>query len=349
MKAVRIHTYGGPEALVYEDAPQPEPGRAELLVRVHAAGINPVDWKTREGHLKALLRYRLPLILGWDFSGVVEEVGPAVTDFKPGDEVYARPDIGRDGAYADYIAVKAKEVALKPKILDHVHAAAVPLAALTAWQSLFEAARLKSGQRVLIHAAAGGVGHFAVQLAKWKGAHVIGTASGRNAEFVRSLGAEEIIDYTTTRFEDVVRDVDVVFDTVGGEVQQRSFKVVKKGGVLVSVLEPFSRLKAAFRGVRAHFVFVQPNAKQLAELANLIDNGKLKPAVETVLPLAEARQAHALSQRGHTRGKLVLQVRESTEDSRGVSARKGEARYGLRSTEKVPDVGRIVRIRSSSR
>lgn len=166
MKAVRIHTYGGPEVLVYEDAPQPEPGRAELLVQVHAAGVNPVDWKIREGHLKTLLRYRLPLILGWDFSGVVEEVGSAVTDFTPGDEGYARPDISRDGAYAEYIAVKAKEVALKPKTLDHVHAAAVPLAALTAWQSLFDAARLKSGQRVLIHAAAGGVGHFAVQLAK---------------------------------------------------------------------------------------------------------------------------------------------------------------------------------------
>lgn len=309
MKAVRIHRYGGPEVLVYEDAPRPEPKKGELLVRVHAAGINPVDWKIREGYLKTLLRHHLPLILGWDVSGIVEEVGPAIGDFKAGDAVYARPDIGRDGAYAEYMVVKAKEVAHKPRALDHVHAAAVPLAALTAWQSLFDAARLKGGQHVLVHAAAGGVGHFAVQLAKWKGAHVIGTASAKNREFVRSLGADEVIDYTATRFEDAVRDVDVVFDTVGGEVQRRSLSVLKRGGVLVSILEPFSRLKAALRGRCARFVFVQPNAKQLVELANLIDSGKVKPVVETVLPLTDARQAHELSQRGHTRGKLVLRVR----------------------------------------
>ena len=308
MKAVRIHRYGGPEVLVYEEAPKPKVGKGELVVRVHAAGVNPVDWKVREGYLKALLRYRLPLILGWDFSGVVEEIGRGVTTFQPGDEVFARPDVSRDGAYAQYIAVKASEVARKPHTLDHVHAAAVPLAALTAWQSLFDAANLQGGQRVLIHAAAGGVGHFAVQLAKWKGAYVLGTASSRNRELVRSLGADEVIDYTTTRFEDVARDVDVVFDTIGGDVQRRSFKVLKKGGILVSILEPFSRLKAAFRGVRAHFVFVKPSAQQLRQLAELIDAGTLKPVVETVLPLAEARQAHELSQRGHTRGKLVLQV-----------------------------------------
>jgi len=309
MKAVRIHRYGGPEVLQYEEAPRPIAAAGELLIQVHAAGVNPVDWKIREGHLKALLRYRLPLILGWDVAGVVEEVGAGVTSFTPGDAVYSRPDVNRDGAYADYIAVKASEVARKPASVDFLQAAAVPLAGLTAWQSLFDVAHLDAGQTVLIHAAAGGVGHFAVQLAKWKGARVIGTASGRNAEFVRSLGVDEIIDYTTTKFEDAVRKVDVVFDTVGGDVLRRSFAVLKRGGVLVSILEPFSRLKAALRGIRAHFVFVQPNAAQLDELARLIDAGVIKPHVEQVVPLAEARKAHELIQRGHTRGKLVLQVR----------------------------------------
>lgn len=309
MNVVRIHGYGGPEVLVHEDAPRPEPGREDLLVRVHAAGVNPVDWKIREGHLRPLLRHRLPLTLGWDVSGVVEAAGPDVEGFAPGDEIYARPDISRDGAYAEYLALKAAEAAPKPKTLDHVHAAAVPLAALTAWQTLFDVANLAAGQRVLIHAAAGGVGHFAVQLARWKGAFVIGTCSGRNADFVRALGADEVIDYTATRFEDAARDVDVVFDTMGGQVQQRSFRVLKRGGVLVSIVEPFSRLTAALRGVRAHFLFVQPHAGQLAELARLIDGGTIKPVVETVLPLAEARQAHELSRAGRTRGKIVLQVR----------------------------------------
>ena len=311
MNAVRIHAYGGPEVLRYEEALRPTPAAGELLIQVHAAGVNPVDWKIREGHLKALLRYRLPLILGWDVAGVVEEVGDGVTSFKQGDAVYSRPDISRDGAYADSITVKAAEVARTPASVDFIQAAAVPLAGLTAWQSLFDVAHLGAGQTVLIHAAAGGVGHFAVQLAKWKGARVIGTASGRNLDFVRSLGVDEVIDYTTTKFEEALREkkVDVVFDTVVGDVQRRSFSVLKRGGVLVSILEPFSRLKAALRGVRAHFVFVQPNAAQLTELARLIDTGTIKIHVEQVFPLAQARQAHELIQRGHVRGKLVLQVR----------------------------------------
>lgn len=312
MKAVRIHQYGGPEVLTVEEAPRPMPQTGDVLIRVHAAGINPVDWKIREGHMRALLHYKLPLILGWDVAGVVESVGPGVIGFKPGDEVYSRPDIRCDGAYAEYIAVKASDVARKPASVDFIHAAAVPLAALTAWQSLFDVAQLQAGQRVLIHAAAGGVGHFAVQLAKWKGAYVIGTCSGRNVDFVRSLGADEVIDYTTRMFGEVLRDrkVDVVFDTVGGDVQRRSFSVITRGGILVSILEPFSRLKAMLHGVRARFLFVQPNAAQLTELARLIDAGQVKIHVEQVFPLAEARQAHELIQRGHVRGKLVLQVRQ---------------------------------------
>jgi NADPH:quinone reductase-like Zn-dependent oxidoreductase len=308
MKAVRIHTYGSPKVLKYEEAPRPKPGAGELLIQVHAAGVNPVDWKIREGYFKQRLNYSLPLILGWDLSGVVEAPGPGIVRLKAGDEVYSRPDIARDGAYAEYIVVRESEVALKPKSIDHIHAAAIPLAALTAWQSLLDAAGLGAGQTVLIHAAAGGVGSFAVQLAKWKGAHVIGTASKHNQDFVRNLGADQTIDYQTTRFEDAVHDVDVVFDTIGGDTQERSWKVLKKGGILVSIIGPPSAEEAAAHGVRQASVFVQPSATQLTELANLVDSGKLKPVVETVLPLPEARRAHELSQTGHMRGKIVLRV-----------------------------------------
>ena len=308
MKAVRIHTYGGPEVLKYEEAPRPKPGAGELLIRVHAAGVNPVDWKIREGYFKQRLNYSLPLILGWDLSGVVEATVPGIVRLKAGDEVYSRPDFSRDGAYAEYIVVRESEVALKPRSIDHIHAAAIPLAALTAWQSLFDTAGLGAGQKVLIHAAAGGVGSFAVQLAKWKGTYVIGTASGRNQEFLRKLGADQTIDYQTTHFEDVVHDVDVVFDTIGGDTQRRSWKVLKKGGILVSIVGPPSAEEAVAHGVRQASVFVQPSATQLTELANLVDSGKLKPVVETVLPLSEARRAHELSQTGHTHGKIVLRV-----------------------------------------
>ncbi len=308
MKVVRIHAYGGPEVLKYEDALRPELTSGELLIRVHAVGVNPVDWKIREGYLKHRLNHSLPLILGWDFSGVVEATGPGRGRMKVGDEVYSRPDISRNGAYAEYIVVRESEVALKPKSIDHIHAAAIPLAALTAWQSLFDAAGLGAGQTVLIHAAAGGVGSFAVQLAKWKAAYVIGTASKRNQDFVRDLGTDETIDYETARFEDVVHDVDIVFDTIGGDTQKRSWKVLKKGGILVSIVGPPSAQEAAAHGVREAAVFVQPSAMQLAEIGTLIDSGRLKPAVETVLPLSEARRAHELSQTGHTRGKIVLRV-----------------------------------------
>ncbi|MBI4386231.1 MAG: NADP-dependent oxidoreductase [Elusimicrobia bacterium] len=309
MKAVRIHRYGGPETLVLEDVPKPEPGPGDLLVRVYAAAVNPVDWKIREGHLKMLLRHKLPLTLGWDFSGVVERVGSAVGAFKPGDEVYGRPDISRDGTYAEYIVVSADEAALKPRTVDHIHAAAVPLAGYTAWQALFDIAGLGAGQRVLVHAAGGGVGHFAVQLAKWKGAHVIGTASGGNLEFARSLGADQVVDYTRERFEETVEPVDVVLDTMAGDVQRRSWRVLKRGGTLVSILDPLARFKGLLRCKRGRFLFIRPNARRLAQMADLIDQGGLRSIVETILPLSEARQAHALSQGGHVRGKIVFRVR----------------------------------------
>jgi NADPH:quinone reductase-like Zn-dependent oxidoreductase len=308
VKAVRIYQYGGPEVLCYEEAPRPEPKPGEVLIRVHAAGVNPVDWKVREGYLKERLHHSLPLILGWDLSGVVQEVAASVDGLKVGDAVYSRPDLSRDGAYAEYIVVRERETALKPRSLDHIHAAAIPLAGLTAWQSLIDAARISSGQKVLIHAAAGGVGSLAVQIAKWRGAYVIGTASARNHDRVRQLGADEVIDYQTVKFEDTARDVDVVIDTIGGDTQQRSWKVLKRGGILVSIVSPPSPEMAKEYGVRQAFVFVEPNAAQLTELANLVDCGKLKPVVETVLPLAGARRGHELSQSRHARGKIVLRV-----------------------------------------
>ncbi len=310
MKAVRIHQFGGVELLRYEDAPRPVPDAGKVLIHVHAAGVNPVDWKIREGRLQSRITHHLPLTLGWDVAGVIEQLGPGVTQFKAGDAVYARPDLARDGAYAEYIAVRASEIALKPQTLDFIHAAAVPLSALTAWQSLFDAGNLQLGQRILIHAGAGGVGHYAVQFARWKGAHVITTASARNANFVRSLGADEVIDYTATRFEDAVRDADMVFDTVGGEIQTRSWKVLKKGGILVSILTLTVPEEAEQRGWRSAYVFVQPNAAQLAQIAKLIDTGKVKPVVENVFPLHEAAKAHTLIQGAHTRGKIVLRVKD---------------------------------------
>jgi NADPH:quinone reductase-like Zn-dependent oxidoreductase len=309
MKAVRMHGYGGPEVLKYEDAPRPEPAEGEVLVKVHAAGVNPVDWKIRQGYMRGFRDYPIPFILGWDFSGTIDQLGPGVTPaWKTGHEVYARPDIGRNGTYAEYIAVKASEIQHKPKTLDHVHSAAIPLAALTAWQAMFDAGQLRAGQRILIHAAAGGVGTFAVQLAHWKGAYVIGTASKSNHDFIKELGANEVIDYQTTRFEDAVRDVDVVLDAMAGETRDRSWQVLKKGGVLVSILGQPSQEDAARHGVRGAGIFVQPNAAQLQELANLADNGTLRPIVDSVLPLADAARAHEMNQTLHTRGKIVLRV-----------------------------------------
>ena len=308
MKSVCIYSYGGPEVLVYEDSPLPHPGEGEVLIKVHAAGINPVDWKVREGHLKEMLHHTFPLILGWDVSGVVETLGTSITRLKVGDEVYSRPDIARDGAYAEFIVVKESEVALKPKSIDHIHAAALPLAGITAWQTLFGAGALSAGQRVLIHAAAGGVGSLAVQLAKWKGAHVIGTASARNHDFLRKLGVDQVVDYRSQRFDEVVQPVDVVLDTMGGDVQERSWKVLKRGGILVSTVSPPSAETAAANGVRQAFVFIKPDAPALAEIAKLVDGEKLKAIVETILPLSDATRGQELSERGHTRGKIVLRV-----------------------------------------
>ncbi len=310
MKAVRIHEYGNENVLKYEDALIPEIQDDDVLIKIYAAGVNPVDWKIREGYLKEMIPYEFPLTLGWDVSGVIETVGSKVTTFQTGDAVYSRPDIARNGTYAEHIAVKSNEVALKPKSIDHNHAASIPLAGLTAWQALFEIAHLSQGQRVLIHAAAGGVGSFAVQLAKTRGAYVIGTASAGKHEYVRGLGADEAVDYTSVKFEDVVKDVDVVFDTIGGDTLERSWKVLKGSGHLVSITEiPFEE-KAKAHNVKSDFLFVQPNAEQLGKIADLVDQGKIKTHLEKVFPLQHTKDAHVLSQTGRVGGKIVLQVIE---------------------------------------
>ena len=309
MKAIRIHNYGGPEVLQYEDAPRPKPQAGEVLIRVHAAGVNPIDWKVREGHMKDFWPHKFPLILGWDLSGVVEKLGRGVSRFKIGDEVYSLPDPTRNGAYADYIVVRESELALKPNSLHHIRAAAVPLAALTAWQSLFDTAQLQPGQRVLIHAGSGGVGHFAVQLAKWKGAYVFATASTKNQDLLRKLGVDEPIDYTQQRFEDIARNIDIVLDTLGGETQERSWSVLKKGGVLVSLVQPPSEEKAERLGVRAAIMWRATERRATRRDREDHRLGKAR-ACHRSYPSAfsEVRRAHELSQSGHTHGKIALRV-----------------------------------------
>ncbi len=307
MKAIQMNSYGGADVLSYDEVPTPEPQSNEILVRIHAASVNPVDWKIREGYMQGWLPLQLPLIPGSEFAGVVETVGADVQAFKAGDEIYGYSSLLRGGAYAEFIVVKETEITAKPDNVDFLHAAAIPVGALTAWQA-FDLADLRAGQTVLIHAAAGGVGSMAVQIAKVRGAHVIGTASARNAEFVKSLGADEVIDYTTTKFEDVIKDIDMVFDLIGGDTQARSFGGLKSGGWLVSVVNPPSPEESETHGIQSAMLTVQPNAAELNQVTALVEAGKIKTFVETVLPLSEARQAHDLSQSGRTRGKIVLQV-----------------------------------------
>lgn len=310
MKAVRQHQFGGAEVLQYEDAPRPEPAAGEVLVKVYAAGVNPVDWKTRVGRGMAGRNPNpFPLILGWDISGVVESLGAGADKFKVGDEVFGMirfPAIG--SAYAEYATAPQTHLALKPQNVTHLQAGAIPLAVLTAWQGLFEAITLREGQRVLVHAAAGGVGHLAVQLAKWAGTYVIGTASARNFDYVRSLGADEVVDYTARPFEEVVEPVDVVFDAVGGEIIARSFKVVKPGGSFVTIAGSPDQEQAAAHNITATSFLVRPVEEHLDKIAELMAAGHIKTTADHIFPLADAAKAHALSESGHTRGKIVLEV-----------------------------------------
>jgi NADPH:quinone reductase-like Zn-dependent oxidoreductase len=314
MKAVRLHEYGGPEVLKYEEVPRPLAWNDEVLVRVHGSGINPFDAKVRAGHMRGTLDHTLPLILGWDFSGVIEEVGNEVTSFKVGDAVYGRPDTQRNGSYAEYVAVRATEIAQKPRNIDHVHAAAVPLAALTAFQALFgtdarePSIDLSRGQRILIHGASGGVGSFAVQLARWRGARVIATSSKEHLGFVRELGAEEVVDYQAQSFESVVKDVDAVLDLVGGDVTKRSIQVLRPGGVLASTLGGLSEEEANEHGIRSVSVLTRTSSTELAAIGSLIEESVIKVSVSQIFSLEEAQKAHEAIEAGHTRGKIVLRI-----------------------------------------
>jgi NADPH:quinone reductase-like Zn-dependent oxidoreductase len=302
MKAVRIHAFGGLEELRYEDVPRPAPKPGEVLIRIYASAVNPADWKLRSGLFGKDIP--LPLTMGFDFSGLIDTLGQDVTRWKVGDEVYGYAA----GAHAEYIVVKESMTVAKPKSVDHIHAAAIASSSLTAWKALFETAGLQAGQKVLIHGATGGVGGFAVQLAHAKGIHVIGTASQRNQSYLKQLGADEAIDYSAVRFEDVVRDMDAVLDTQGGDTQARSWKVLKRGGILVSIAQPPSQAEAEKYGVRATMAVNEMKAESLNAITRLVDSGKLQAAVDTVLPLSEARRAQELIQTGHTRGKIGLKV-----------------------------------------
>lgn len=308
MKAIRLHTRGGPEQLVYEDASIPSLMTGDALVRSHACAITPTELSWSPTYTTPDGRDRLPTIPGHELSGVVEAVAPDVTTVKPGDAVFALTDFWRNGAAADYVAVHAADLAPKPQSLSHAQAAAVPLSGLTAWQALFDHAHLSAGQVVLIHGAAGGVGTYAVQLAHWRGARVIGTARMANANFLRDLGADEVIDYTTDRFEDTVRDADVVLDTVGGDTLERSWRVLRPGGILVTIVSSPSPEEAGRNGVRGVFFIVKPNRAQLIEIARLIDAGRIRPIVDATFPLEQAREAFERGLRQHDRGKLVLEI-----------------------------------------
>lgn len=306
MKAIRIHEFGGPEVLRVEDLPIPEPGPGEVLVRVRASSVNPVDYKMRNGGY--LPADRLPLILGRDVAGVADRAGPGADAFPPGAGIYAM--LARDkGGYAEFVAVRAEDCAPMPRRLDFVQAAATPLAALTAWQGLFDHGGLDSGQSVLIHGAAGGVGHFAVQFARVRGCFVTVTASAQDRDFLKALGADEVIDYHAERFEDRVRAVDLVFDLVAGETQDRSFAVLKDGGALISTLKEPDPAKAAQKQLRAAKRYMaEPSGAQLAEIGKLIDLGLVMPQVTRVFPLGEAARAEQELETQHVRGKIVLQV-----------------------------------------
>ena len=310
MKAVRIHSYGGSEVLKYEDVPRPVPEEGEMLIRVHATSINPFDVAVRSGYVVNYFNHTLPLILGTDVSGVVEEMGPNTNTFSPGDAVYTRAGVYRDGAYAEYVVAAAADVTKKPSSLDHIHAAALPHVTLAAWEALFVQSNLSEGQTVLIHGAAGGVGHIAVQLAKWRGANVICTASD-NIDLFDRLDVDEAINYSKTAFEDVVKNVDLVLDTIGGDTLERSWSTLKSGGTLVSLLEQPSAETSEAYGVKSSMVVSNPPiAETLDKVSQLVDEGEIKPIVSSVLSLNEVKKAHQMIETKHTRGKIVLNVAE---------------------------------------
>lgn len=307
MKAVVVNQFGGPDVLKYEDAPRPEPKDDEILVRVMAAAVNPVDSYVRQGRV---VKGNLPMIIGSDIAGLVEKAGVNAKKFKPGDAIYCYLSVVRGGAYAEYAIAKESEAALKPKNISFVEAAAVPLAGTTAWQALIDDAKLSAGQTVLIHGGSGGVGSFAIPIAKARGAKVIATASTAHQATLKQLGVDQAIDYTTAKFEDVVKDVDLVLNCVRADALGRSYGVVKKGGTIVSITDEPDQTECAKRGLTCSRVGAHPGAKALEELTKLIEAGKMKPVVSQTFPLADASKAHQQIETRHTVGKIVLEVAE---------------------------------------
>jgi NADPH:quinone reductase-like Zn-dependent oxidoreductase len=308
MKAIQIHKYGGRDELIYEDAPKPVINEQQVLVKIYASGVNPVDWKVREGRMPSAEKRTFPIILGWDMSGTIEEIGDDVHGFKLQDSVFGKPDSSKNGTYAEYIAVSPNEIALKPLSIDYVAAASLAMAGLTAWQGLFDHGKVKSGERVLINGAAGGVGTMAVQLAKLKGAYVVGTASENNHAFLEGLGADCVIDYHKENFLNKLKNFDLVFDVIGGETQNKLLNVLKPGGTLVSAVGIVNQELVDKKGLTGIQFWTQDNPDQLKQISKLIDEEKIKHVVEYVFPLEHAKKAHEISEQGHTRGKIVLQI-----------------------------------------
>jgi NADPH:quinone reductase-like Zn-dependent oxidoreductase len=307
MKAVRIHGYGDSSVLKYEEAPMPSIHPDEVLIKVFAAGVNPVDWKIREGYMKERMHYDFPLTLGWDVSGTIERIGSLVTIFKEGDVVIARPDTRRDGCYAEYVAVRAFELALAPTYVGLNEAAGIPLAAQTAWVGLFEEGNLRKRQTVLIHGASGGVGTFAVQLAKIAGAYVYATTSDKNIDMVKSLGADEVINYKEEDFSKKLENLDLVFDTIGGETQAKSWQTLSKKGTLVSTVGADEK-EAKKHGVTGKSFMMISNGSRLQEISGLVDKGLVRVIISKEFALEDARAAQDLSQRGHAKGKIILRI-----------------------------------------
>jgi len=334
MRAAFISKYGHTEKLAFGDFDVPTPNESEILVEIFAASLNPIDFKIRDGKIKFLRSYSFPLILGHDLAGVVSAVGSKVTRFKKGDKVFSRPRNGSTGSLAQYIAIDENDLALMPKNLSYSEAASIPLVGLTSWQALLETAGMKQGHRVFIQAGSGGVGTFAIQLAKHFGAHVITSTSSRNIDFVRSLGAIDVIDYKNQKFEEVLSNVDIVFDTLGGEALYKSFQVIRPGGWVVSISgDPDQRLakdmnlnflkslvlrmvgrKANHLARKAHanyrFIFMKPSGDQLAQIASLVEEGQIKPVIDREFSFSESQQAMDYLEAGHSRGKVVIRIRE---------------------------------------
>ncbi|TLS37577.1 NADP-dependent oxidoreductase [Pseudalkalibacillus caeni] len=311
MKAIVIEQYGGKDQLKEKEVPIPDVKENQVLVETHATSINPIDWKVREGNLKEMLPFDFPIILGWDVAGVIKHVGDKVENFEEGDRVFARPATTANGSYAEYVSVDEDLLAGIPSNISFEEAASVPLAGLTAWQCLVDFGNIKKGDRVLIHAGAGGVGTFGIQFAKHFGAEVATTASEKNIDFLRSLGADTVINYKEQDFEKELSDFDIVLDSLGGEIQQKSYNVLKKGGRLVSIVAPPDEEEAKEHGIKAGFLWLEPNGSQLQEIADLMEKRAVKPNVGHTFKFSESglQQAHELSESHHAKGKIVISVK----------------------------------------